>query len=166
MASLSFPKFSCQMNNDDDIEIVTYTTAPVTDISDITISGADTITLGGNWNYADTILPEVFITPDDPLEVAQFKLSGVCPTCKTSYPEHKWGCPEDPSVFDLSSVYTTINTMADGSMTYDADLVWTDIDAIDVITLSSDSSSTVTVSLADEDINWISLDESLNYDKS
>jgi len=41
-------------------------------------------------------------TPTDPIEIAEFKLQGICPACRKSTNEHDWSCPES-SVFTINS---------------------------------------------------------------
>jgi hypothetical protein len=104
-------------------------TWPAIDISSPT--STTTITGDALWTYTpgDNFTVDSYTsfndqTPTDPIEIAEFKLQGICPACRKSTKEHDWSCPES-SVFTINSAAITTSTIPSivsiGAATLDED---------------------------------------------
>ena len=89
--------------------------------------GSTTTTITGDalWTYTpgDNLTVDSYTsfndqTPTDPMEIAEFKLQGICPACRKSTKEHVWQCPESSSsAFTINSGAITTSTITPGIVT-------------------------------------------------
>lgn len=90
--------------SDTEFKIEVIDTSDEYDIGDISFSGGV---------FYDSIEFPEYVDPEDPIEIAQYKLAGVCPACKSNN-SHKFGCPRyfPYFSFDVSDSNNTI-TLSD-----------------------------------------------------
>ena len=136
------------MNNDDIIYTTSDCTTVTLTLDSITGSSIDTVWLD-EFSAINT-----YTKPDDPVEVAQYKLSGLCPACKANINEHHWGCPEYNFNIDVSDI-TLSPTMAGAYSD------WQIVDNNYTVSIDTDTTSIPTFNIL-SNYDWINVEDNDN----